>query len=101
MEPNPNYNPAGYDNTDSGALFRNDRKTKLNQPDHKGSINVCCPKCGESSDFWLSAWIKTAGPNSKNPGSKFFSLAVNPKEPPSSYPSGENMGGVVDEDIPF
>ena len=71
---------SDYDNTKSGVLYRNDRKERENQPDHRGSINVQCPCCQESSDFWLSAWVKTAGPTARNPGSKFFSLAVTPKE---------------------
>jgi hypothetical protein len=77
-----------YDNTNSGALFRNDNKNQPNHPDHKGSVDVKCPHCEELSPFWLSAWIKTAGERAKTPGSKFFSLALTPKEP-------------SDDDIPF
>lgn len=58
----------------SGTLGRNDRKVQDNHPDHTGSLNVVCPCCGESVDFWLSAWIK------RGPTGKFFSLAIKPKE---------------------
>lgn len=93
---------GGYDNTNSGALFRNDNKQQPNHPDHRGQQTVQCPHCGEKSDFWLSAWIKTAGPQAKNPGSKFFSLALTPKDDQqqsNSSDSGGNKG--YNEDIPF
>ena len=41
-----------YDNTNSGALFINDRKQNANHPDLKGSINI------EGVEYWLSGWNK-------------------------------------------
>lgn len=58
-----------YDNTNSGALFRNDRKEKETQPDLRGKINV------EGKDFYISAWSK----NSEKAG-KYMSLALTPVE---------------------
>lgn len=58
-----------YDNTNRGALFKNDRKEKETQPDYKGSLNV------GGMDYWVSAWISTS-----KAGAKYMSLAVNPKE---------------------
>jgi hypothetical protein len=57
-----------YDNTNRGALFRNDRATSDKHPTHKGSINV------NGQEFWLSAWVK------EGQKGKFFSLSVEPKE---------------------
>lgn len=62
-----------YDNTNSGALFPNE-KTKDSHPDYRGTINI------DGKDYWISGWIKVSGPNSKNPGQKFMSLAATPKD---------------------
>lgn len=58
-----------YDNTNRGALFKNDRKEKETQPDYKGSLNV------GGVDYWISSWLSTS-----KAGAKYMSLAVNPKE---------------------
>lgn len=73
-----------YDNTNSGALFKNDKEHDK-QPDYKGSINV------EGTDYWLSSWIKTS-----KAGRKFMSLSVTPKE---AQPKRE--GAPFSDDIPF
>lgn len=87
---------GGYDNTNRGVLFKNDRKTSDNHPDYKGSVNV------GGTEYWFSGWIKTAGPNARNPGSKFLSVSVEEKDkrkdekpysPPDLYDT--------DDDIPF
>lgn len=58
-----------YDNTNSGALFVNDNKTKDSQPDYKGNFTD-----GNGVEFWVSGWKKV----SKN-GSAFLSLSFTPK----------------------
>lgn len=78
-----------YDNTNKGVLFRNDRKESDKHPDYTGSIDV------NGEEFWLSGWIKVAGPQAKNPGSKFLSVAVTKKD---SVPA---MNTNYDDDIPF
>lgn len=63
-----------YDRTNTGTLNRNDRKEKDTHADYRGSINV------GGVEYWLDGWIKTAGPNGRNPGSKFLSLSIKPKD---------------------
>lgn len=59
-----------YDNTNRGALFKNDRKETDNHPDLSGQINV------DGKDYWLSGWTKRNEDNSF----KVLSLSVKPKE---------------------
>lgn len=89
---------SDYDNTNSGALFRNKKKSNDRQPDHKGSMETKCSHCGKNTEFWLSAWIRST----KRTGEKFFSLALTEKEeqtekePAKDLPSEFN-----DNEIPF
>jgi uncharacterized protein (DUF736 family) len=64
-----------YDNTNTGALFKNNRKETEKHPDYTGSVNVA------GRDHWLSAWLKT----DKN-GNKFMSLSIKPKDGTSARP---------------
>lgn len=52
-----------YDNTNSGAIFKNDKKAD-NHPDYKGKINV------KGEDFDIALWVK----DGKN--GKFFSAKI-------------------------
>lgn len=80
-----------YDNTNSGALFKNDRKETDNHPDYTGKLNV------EGADYWMSAWIKT----SSKDGRKFMSISIKKVEakrasaPAPAAPAGEP------DDVPF
>ena len=87
-----------YDNTNRGTLFKNDDKEKDTHADYNGSINV------DGKEYWLNAWVKEAGENSKNPGKKFFSLSVKEKQARSQESSRAEPQAAepVDEsDIPF
>lgn len=85
---------AEYDNTNSGALFKNDRKAADTHADWNGSINV------GGQEYWLNAWVK----EKKTDGSKFFSLSVKPKDAgrtppaPARAPARQAMH---DDEIPF
>ena len=80
-----------YDNTNSGALFRNQKKETEKHPDHTGTINV------EGREFWLSAWIKTS-----KSGQKFFSLSVKPKDGAApAKPVQQTQANDFDDSIPF
>lgn len=85
-----------YDNTNRGALFRNDRRETDKHPEYSGTINV------DGRDYWLSAWVK------EGKKSKFFSLSVKPKESRDRNPTAqreerEQQGSRVDfdDEVPF
>lgn len=94
-----------YDNTNSGALHRNDKRQNDKQPEYRGQCLVQCPKCHDRFNLWLSAWVRTA----KASGRKFFSLAFEPKEDPGAYRGGTTTlprheppaAPPTDDEVPF
>jgi uncharacterized protein (DUF736 family) len=85
----------------SGAIFKNDKKTADNQPDYRGKINV------EGKEFEISLWVK----ESKLVNKKYFSAAI--KEPwvapaPAPAPVLQNTSDKIkaadelfEDDLPF
>jgi uncharacterized protein (DUF736 family) len=73
-----------YDNTNSGALFKNEDKESDNHPDYRGTLNV------DGTEFWISAWLKTS-----KKGRRFMSLAVKPKDEPAQGKAD------FDDQVPF
>jgi uncharacterized protein (DUF736 family) len=78
---------SDYDDTNRGALFRNDKKESERHPDYRGSINV------NGEEFWISAWLK----ESKS-GTKYMSLSVTPKDEQRAAPV---VADIADDDVPF
>lgn len=58
-----------YDNTNTGAMFKNNRKEKETHPDLGGPLNV------EGKEYFLNAWKKTS-----KAGDPFYSLSVKAKD---------------------
>jgi len=77
-----------YDNTNKGALFKNDRREKDTQPEYTGKINV------DGTEYWLSAWVKDGKKG------KFFSLSVKKKD---FSPAREAVQSapIQEDEIPF
>ena len=59
---------AEFDNTNRGALVKNEKKEAEKDSDYRGQINV------DGTEYWLNAWIKTS-----KKGVKFMSLSVKKK----------------------
>lgn len=82
-----------FDNTNSGALFANPKKTSDKHPDRTGSINV------DGVDYWISGWLK----KDKN-DKPYLSLSVKSKEEKprqSSEPTRKQKDDPSMDDIPF
>lgn len=62
-----------FDNTNSGALFKNEKEGNPKRPDYRGSLNV------NGDEYWLSAWLQEAK-HGKHAGKLFMSLKVEPKQ---------------------
>lgn len=88
-----------HDNTNSGALFKNDKEGKESRPDYRGQLNV------NGTDYWISAWLK-----SSKAGQKYMSLSVKPKQETDRRPergadpvhqAGSRAIDDFDDSIPF
>jgi uncharacterized protein (DUF736 family) len=73
-----------YDNTNTGALFSNDKGDNPKRPDYKGKLNY------EGQEISVSGWIK----ESKN-GKKYLSLKLQAENAVASKTVE------VEDDIPF
>lgn len=81
---------SNYDNTNSGALFKNDKDGNESRPDYKGSINV------GGVDYWISSWLKTS-----KKGTKFMSLSVQPKDEVNRQGVQQSQQAIQGDEPPF
>ena len=58
-----------FDNTNFGALFKNDKKTEDKHPDLRGEINI------EGVMYWISGWSRVS-----KAGQKFISIGIRKKQ---------------------
>jgi len=78
-----------YDNTNTGRLFKNDKKTPENkQPDYRGDLNI------DGVEKQIAAWLTTS-----KSGTKYMSLKLSEPYVPDA-PKTEAKDIPVD-DIPF
>jgi uncharacterized protein (DUF736 family) len=77
--------------TNTGAIFKNDKKTKDTQPDYRGKINV------DGKDLEISLWLKES-----KQGLKYFSASL---QEPYVKPNNEVTQSTPTEstinDLPF
>ena len=68
-----------YDNTNSGALFANKKKSKDSDPLYRGSVDV------EGIEYWVSSWV-----NISKAGEKYMSLKLTKKEDAKSQQTSQS-----------
>jgi len=79
-----------YDNTNIGALFKNDKGDNEKRPDYTGKLDVA------GKEYKLSAWIKSP----KAGGKPFLSLKVQlGNESKPTVPARQEIA--EQDDIPF
>jgi hypothetical protein len=79
-----------HDNTNRGALFRNDDKADDKHADYRGEIDV------NGTAYWLNAWLKTS-----KKGTRFMSLSIKPKRERSAAKASAGRPFDDSADIPF
>lgn len=68
-----------YDNTNRGALFKNNKQTSERSPTMTGPVNV------EGKKFRLAAWTKVS-----KAGNEYLSLELEPEEVRKEEPDDSN-----------
>ncbi len=79
-----------YDNTNRGAIWKNEDKQADNHPDFKGNLNV------NGQEFFVSAWKRKPDASPKAPA---LSFSVQPKQQQTQEPAQAVPD--FDDDIPF
>ena len=77
-----------YDNTNRGAIFKNEHKKTENHPDYRGTINV------DGVDKEISLWVQTS-----KAGKKFFSASI--QEPYKPEQKDAQASEEEADDMPF
>lgn len=80
---------AERDDTNRGAIWKNDDKQNDRHPDFKGSLNV------GGIEYWVSAWKRRPDQSAKAPA---LSFSIKPKDEKHQQNSGNDMDG---DRIPF
>lgn len=80
----------------TGAIFKNDRRTKDTHPQATGSANVVCPHCNAGTDYFVDAFT-----NDGNNG-KWQRLKFKAKDKQQGAPAKtQHVGGDDDGGVPF
>lgn len=82
---------AEYDDTNTGVLFREEKKRSDRAPDYRGSINV------KGAEYDIAGWIKV----SSKTGKKFLSLKIEEPYKKETKAVKEDNVDLDLDDIPF
>lgn len=77
--------------TNTGAIFKNDKKTSQNQPDYRGKVNV------NGKEMEIALWVKTS-----SAGNTYFSASFSePYVAPTNNVAPQTQPVVANDDLPF
>ena len=72
----------------TGAIFKNDKKTSQNQPDYRGKVNV------NGKEMEIALWVKTS-----SAGNSYFSASFSEPYVKTEAPTIAPV--VANDDLPF
>lgn len=78
-----------YDNTNTGAIFKNDNKKAENHPDYRGKVNV------NGKEMEIALWLKTSAK-----GTSYFSASFSEPYVKTDEPQIKVME-INKDDLPF
>lgn len=89
-----------YDNSNKGAIWRNEKKETERHPDFTGSANV------EGVEYWVSGWKRDPNGNPKSPALRLSfqakeQLHKQGMEQASKATQAPTDDGWADDDVPF
>jgi uncharacterized protein (DUF736 family) len=78
--------------TNTGAIFKNDKKTNEKQPDYKGKVNV------NGKEMEIALWVKTS-----SAGNTYFSASFSEPyvAPTNNVVSNVPVNDAINDDLPF
>jgi len=90
---------SNHDDTNRGAIWKNDSKEKETHPDFTGSLNV------EGVEYWVSAWKRGPDKPKNHPALKFTIRRKDDQPAPAPEPAQQQAPVQQDsfdyESIPF
>ena len=88
---------AQYDNTNRGAIWKNEKKETDKHPDFTGSINV------DGHDYWLSGWRRAEGASVRAPAMSFQVKRKDgqPAQQAAKPAPRQTARAEMDDEIPF
>lgn len=74
----------------TGAIFKNDKKSSANHPDYRGVVNA------NGKDMEIALWLKES-----KTGKKYFSVSLSEPYQTDAQASGDKSLKQQDDDLPF
>lgn len=85
-----------FDESNRGAIWKNEKKETDKHPDFTGSINV------DGHDYWLNGWRRPPDASAKAPAMKFTVRRKDGKPQQQEQPrTQQQKRAEIDDEIPY